>query len=287
MSYKIQGSPEWLNMRRGKIMASDAPCIMGVGFKSAQKLYEHKMTGEDTYVSPAMQRGKDLEPIALRKYIQTTGIFMEPDVVFHPFHSWMGASLDGISMDGSMAVEIKCPNQKDHEIAKQGKIPDKYYPQLQHQLEVLGIDMMHYYSFDGEDGIIVEVFKDKKYIEKLIEAEEEFYECMLHSIPPCNKGHVEMETQMWYDEMLIAKDIANREKILKSEIKLIESEKEAQKERLKSLSNGQSAMGHGLKFTIKQKKGLIDYKKIPGFESVDLPQYRKAPVISYTVSLEK
>ena len=54
----------------------------------------------------------------------------------------MRASLDGISMDQEI-LEIKCPYKpnrldSDHQKTKEGKIPEKYWPQLQHQLEVFG-----------------------------------------------------------------------------------------------------------------------------------------------------
>lgn len=87
---------------------------------------------------------------------------------YQPF-DWMMASLDGIDIDGQAILEIKCPGPSDHELAKAGKIPEKYIPQLQHQLAVTGLKLAYYFSFDGTDGVIVEIERDEIFIAKIIE----------------------------------------------------------------------------------------------------------------------
>jgi hypothetical protein len=55
----------------------------------------------------------------------------------HDELEWMRASLDGLSFDGSIALEIKCPmSLRDRTVAQQGRVPPQYYAQLQHELEV-------------------------------------------------------------------------------------------------------------------------------------------------------
>ena len=108
--YLTQGTPEWLDMRRKHIMASDAPIIMRVSpWKTCFSLWEEKLgLRASPQTNSAMERGNRLEPIALQAYNDYTGNCCEPQVVFHQEKKWMGASLDGIALDGSLILEIKC-----------------------------------------------------------------------------------------------------------------------------------------------------------------------------------
>lgn len=188
MSVLVQRTDEWLALRKTKITATDACVIMGVNpWKTSYRLLEEKLGYVETGpINERMQRGIDLEPVALDLFNIKTGLEMEPCVVFHPDHDWMMASLDGITkygpnVLGDNIVEIKCAGKVDHGAALKGKVPKKYYPQLQHQLAVTGLDMAHYFSFDGIDGVILEVKRDDEYIEKMIEAEKRFYDILVES----------------------------------------------------------------------------------------------------------
>jgi predicted phage-related endonuclease len=88
----------------------------------------------------------------------------------------MIASFDGISVKRDYALEIKCPGKKDHGTALKGSIPIKYYPQLQHQLAVCGLDFIYYYSFDGEDGVTLIVQRDDDFIKNMIDKEKQFWD---------------------------------------------------------------------------------------------------------------
>lgn len=171
-----QKSKEWLEWRRSKIMASDTPIIMGVSpYKNSDKLLQEKISGYESISTPRMQRGIDLEPIALSNFEKEKNLIMFPCVGLHE-NGWMGASFDGMTLEEDFILEIKCPGKKDHLLAIEGQIPEKYYPQIQHQLYVSGLDFLYYYSFDGEKGITLEVYKDEKYINKMIVKLFEFWQ---------------------------------------------------------------------------------------------------------------
>lgn len=174
-----QRTKEWLEWRRTKIMASDSPIIMGVSkFKTMQKLYDEKIRCYEEPSTSYMQRGIDLEPIALSEFEKETGLIMFPAVGVHDELDWMAASFDGMTIEGDAICEIKCPGKKDHNEALLGIIPKKYYPQLQHQIHVAGLDFSFYYSFDGMKGVILEVKRDQEFIEKMLEKEKEFWHCL-------------------------------------------------------------------------------------------------------------
>lgn len=182
-----QRSKEWIDWRRNKVMASDAPIIMGHSpFKTINKLYDEKVKCYEQPVTEWMQRGIDLEKIALKEFEKETELVMFPSVGVHEEIDWLAASFDGMTIEGDAIVEIKCPGKKDHSEAILGMIPDKYKAQLQHQLLVSGLDMAYYYSFDGEKGHIIEVLRDQEFIEIMLEKEKAFWHCLQTFTPPEN-----------------------------------------------------------------------------------------------------
>jgi len=52
-------------------------------------------------------------------------------------------------------------------------------------------------------------------------------------------------------------------------------------EELKRLSGGQPAIGNIYELKAVVRLGSIDYKKIPELQSIDINQYRKAPVTNW------
>jgi putative phage-type endonuclease len=134
-----QNTPEWHRWRLQGIGASDAPVVMGdAPFRTRRFLWSVK-TGLacESAVGPAARRGRALEHAARVAYERDTGIQMEPLCLVHDGLEWMRASLDGLSFDGSIALEIKCPwGSRDQTALREGRIPTHYYAQVQHQLEV-------------------------------------------------------------------------------------------------------------------------------------------------------
>src|SRR6185436_4731088 len=90
----------------------------------------------------------------------------------------------GISFDKTMAVEVKNPGAEDHAIAKANRVPEKYYPQVQHQLACLGFNMLHYFSYREGDFALVEVERDPAYIEMLYKEEGRFWDKVLNLETP-------------------------------------------------------------------------------------------------------
>ena len=187
-----QGTPEWLEFRRNKIGASDAPVIMGVSpWKSIGKLFDEKIGMKDCDPSNIYQeRGLMLEDSAREYFFLITGYEVKPDVFTSEKYDWMIASVDGISADKKILVEIKCPGEKDHDLASLGIIPEKYFPQLQHQLEVLNLNKGYYLSFSEEEVYIIPFYRDQDYINKMIKAELEFYHCLENFTPPKRKSRM-------------------------------------------------------------------------------------------------
>lgn len=180
-----QKTKSWLDYRCAHICASDAPVIMGVSpFKTLEQLYKEKLKQFEQVPNVWMQRGIDLESVALEKFEEETGLSMFPMVGESEQNPWMAASFDGVTICRTAIVEIKAPGKKDHAVALDGRIPKKYFPQIQHQIHVAGIDYAFFFSFDGSKGKILEVKRDQSFIEEMIEKEFEFWNCLQTLTPP-------------------------------------------------------------------------------------------------------
>lgn len=190
MNYQ-QGSPEWLEMRKNYIGASDAPVVMNMSpWKKKIDLWREKVVlPSHQKTTGPMLYGKETESIALEKFNIEMGLDgeffqFEPTLRFHPAIPYMMASLDGFCEQLHEAVEIKCPGKKDHELASKGEIPKKYIPQLQHQIEVCGLAYIWYYSYSSESQYRINVPRDQKFIDEMLEKEAEFWDCVVNFREP-------------------------------------------------------------------------------------------------------
>ena len=273
-----QGSPEWLALRKTKITSTDAGVIMGVNpWKTPLQLYNEKISNDPPKPSnEAMRRGIELEPIARDLFNLKTGLEMIPKVYVN---DWTMASLDGASLIDDCILEIKCPGEKDHTIALSGKIPEHYFPQLQHAMYVANARGAYYYSFDGIDGVIVPVKRDDDYIEKMLVEEKKFYECLLKKTPPepTERDYVEKTDFDW-------ESCAERWKEINAKISALQDEEEVIRKKLIAMCNNQNSQGFGIKLAQISRKGNVDYGKIPELKNVDLEQYRKASIVSWRIT---
>jgi putative phage-type endonuclease len=274
-----QGTPEWHEYRKMRIGASDAPAIMGVGFQTPLQKWKEKMELTTVEVTDRMQRGTDLEPLARQAFIDQFGIDVFPCVVESKTHPWMFASLDGLSFDGEVAVEIKCPGEKDHEVARQGRVPEKYFPQLQHQMLVLNLQMMHYFSFDGKQGIRVPIYADSEYQRSLLAKERDFYNKLITFEQPelTDRDYIQKTDSDFLHH------VHEYRKLLVKE-KEIEQLKENHRNAIIHLANKQNVTGGGLRVCQTQRRGFVDYSAIPELKGIDLEKYRKPNVQSVRIT---
>lgn len=275
MSAMMQNTPEWVEMRRNHIGASDAPIIMGLNpWKTPYQLWQDKMgISKEIPISARMQRGHDLEEIARQEFERQTGLIVFPQVVYHPKYEWMIASLDGIDLSSRHIVEIKCPGARDHAEALEGHVPDKYVPQLQHQMEVVGVSKAYYFSFDGLAGKFIEVYRDDAYSKKMIAKEQQFWECMKSFQAPdlSDRDYTQREDELWIEA-------STRWRECYSKLQEIEREENSLRESLIALSGGSSCRGANIRLSKIVRRGSVDYKAIPELQGVEVDKYRKGPV---------
>jgi len=109
-----QGTEEWLQIRVGKITASNFHTLLGSGGTKDNLLYiiaAERLTktkcDHDTYKNHHMERGHELEPEAVALYELQNDVEVER-VGFVEHNEFLGCSPDGLVNDGG--IEVKAPD---------------------------------------------------------------------------------------------------------------------------------------------------------------------------------
>lgn len=271
-----QNSNDWHTWRGKGIGSSDAPIILGMSpYMTPLQLWEHK-TGlvpkafKGNFVT---ERGHNLEEVARQHYALHTGLNPKPKNVEHPKHPFLRASLDGLDEDKKVLVEIKCPGAPDHALAVAGQLPEKYVAQVQHQLNVTGLELAHYWSFDGQQGVLVEVPRNDNFIAAMEAAEIEFWQKVLEKDPPplsdkdiknVRDEQLTFLVQQWR-EAKAAKDGAEA---------ILDRCRDMVEKRMQEVGHPRVEC-NGLRVTNYWRKGNVDYAKIPQLKGLNLDAYRK------------
>jgi putative phage-type endonuclease len=275
-------TPDDLRLRKNYIGGSDAPIIMEKSpWATPLDLWEVKIgLKPDFEGNRATDEGRRKEPIARKAFEEKTGLLMFPERRFSKEYEFMMATMDGVSLDGKHAVEIKCPGQEDHELALNGIIPEKYYPQLQHQICVLNLQMIFYFSFNGKENKIIEVPRDDAYISTLTGKEAEFFNEYLKKMiapPLSDKDFVSRNDTKWLEKSLQWQRIIEQKQMWE------EAEEKIRKE-LIELSEGHNTIGGGIRLTKVISKGNVNYSKIPQLKEIDLEEFRSSPRESWRLT---
>jgi len=280
-----QGSEEWLSWRKTVITATDIAVILGISpYATPYQLWQRKQgLIEEQFVNGAMKRGSHLEPLARDKFIEEYGITMEPVVAEHSDHAFIGASLDGISPCGRYILEIKCNGDARHAEVKKGIIPDFHTAQMQHQMLVTGANKCFYYSFDGIDGICIEVPADESFMEDALNAAREFYRALAVQDAPAltDRDYRCLDTDKDWSEL--SEIYMN----LEAELKACEKKKDDVRKKIIQFCEDKPCRGAGLKVMKATVRGRVDYSAIPELSTVDLDKYRKETTGCWKIMLDK
>ena len=162
-----QRTPEWFEMRNGKMTASDAGCAAGENKHEHKYKFVHKKVYGSTFkTNVACYHGKKLEePVTLMYEYQNDVKVKEFGLLGHEVHTFLGASPDGIcspykrngktktDLVGRM-LEIKCPLTR--KIKYKGEIKDNicpiyYWDQVQNQLACCDLEECDFVQCNMEE----------------------------------------------------------------------------------------------------------------------------------------
>ncbi len=276
-----QRSEEWLQLRRTKIGASDAPIIMGVSpWTTPYQLFQSKREEVEDKDTWQMKRGRDMEKEALDALQEYLGIEMFQPVLMHDYHDWMIASYDALSLDGKVCAEIKCPGEKDHQLALSGYIPVKYNPQLQHQMAVNTLlEENIYWSYRDSKGVALHEKRDNPYIDALEQKEGIFYLGLINGVPPAltDRDYVERNENHWSYLASLEREAYQMEKIWKQK-------KEEFRSEMIDMAEGKSSIGGGIRLSKYECQGRVNYASIPELKGLDLDKYRDKTIVRWRFS---
>lgn len=171
-----QGTEEWKKLRLGKITASNFDRVItrsGQYANKASDTFAFELASaifldyeDESYKSPDMERGNELEPLARQEYESFNFVNVE-QVTFIDCGDY-GCSPDGlVGNDG--AIEIKCPKAKTHfKYIRDDKVPDEYYAQCQGILMCSGRKWLDFASYHPN------VKQEYRLFIKRVERDEEF-----------------------------------------------------------------------------------------------------------------
>lgn len=156
-----QRSPEWFEIRRGKITSSEIHKIMGKSDLTEtaktyllEKVCEHFGGYTEPATGQALEWGTELEPVAIQHYEQVTGVKVEK-ASFIPVDDFYGGSPDGLIASEGI-IEVKCPfksaNHFKHGLIdtaeKFKKVVPNYYYQCVSNMICAGAKWCDFISFD-------------------------------------------------------------------------------------------------------------------------------------------
>jgi putative phage-type endonuclease len=267
----VQGSPDWLAYRLGMRNASETAAVLGLSpWTTPYQLWLLKTGRQQQTVSTAMQHGTDLEPAARTAYETQTGHVMQPLVLQDGPYS---ASLDGMTLEGDLIVEIKCPMRGTRsdlwQDAAAGQVPEHYMFQVQHQLMVSGATLAHLWVFDGVQGLLCPIARDEESMLRIRQGWEQFQTYLdTDTPPPLTDADTVMREDVDWSQAASAFTEAKRLADM-ADAALAQA-----REALVNLACHPREQGSGVTVTRYWKAGNVDYKKIPALKELDLSLFR-------------
>jgi hypothetical protein len=184
----IQGSPEWLALRLGiptasafhKVITAVKGDLSKSARKYAQALVAETLLGHSLESQPstwAMQRGKDLEPLARAAYARENNVEVRQVGFVTTNDGHVGASPDGLIVGARRGVEIKCLLDDSHFAAFIDGPGDDFKQQVQGNLGVCELaewDLYLWHPNPNLKPITIRTLRDEPYITKMGVALAEF-----------------------------------------------------------------------------------------------------------------
>jgi putative phage-type endonuclease len=148
---------QWLKERQSGLGSSDAPNLVGLGYRTAQDVYFDKT--EPVNDKPAqgnLRRGLELEPLVAQMYKETMGVDVampecaQDRIKRHPERPWQICTPDACRTDDGTPVQFKTTAGFGDDWGPTGsdQVPDYIRIERQHEMGVLGVEQMDLISLD-------------------------------------------------------------------------------------------------------------------------------------------
>lgn len=177
----------WLKERQTGLGSSDAPNLVGVGYRTALDVYREKTDPvSDTPPAGNLRRGLELEPLVAQMYHEVMGVAAVPPtpggerlLVRHPERPWQLCSPDAYRSDDGTPVQFKTTAGFSDDWGPTGsdQVPAYIRVERQHEMGVLGVGQMDLIALDviAWEPRIYRLMFDAEMFHWLTEAEAEFW----------------------------------------------------------------------------------------------------------------
>lgn len=272
-----QRSEAWHLARKGSIGSSEVSAVLGTNpWKTPFQLWEEK-TGRRAgqFTNAAMQRGIDFEDTARECLEKQVGLQFFPKVFRRDDKSYLMASLDGITMDGSTLCEIKCPTSDGlRDYAKRGEVPPYYFSQIDYQMLVSGArEAVFFVWYSNEENYIVRVTADEARMKEIEEKVTHFWETYIipDVAPPLDKrDFFTLDSVEWNEQAKKYVDLKSRIKDLEGQLKDVEDSLKRQFR----LQGKCAVIGGGITVQEIERKGTVNVEAILEEFKIDAEKYR-------------
>lgn len=279
-----QRSPVWFQARREKITGSVAGAILGLSpfmkpidvMRNMVREYhgcEREFNGNiaTEYGTANEQTATThLEMFHLDQPVVETGFHTHPEL------EWLGASPDGLlGLDG--LVEIKCPfgqRDKNPPVFKSLLEIPHYYAQVQIEMACTGRKWVKFYQWAPNGDMLEEYQLDQNWLDENIPKLKAFYDSyLIEREMPNAQRYLDPKHKETTDKLVV--DLVAEFSEVSDQIKALEiAKKDLLKEIIERCGERQSEI-NGHKLTKVERKGSVDYAKVPELNGVNLEQYRK------------
>lgn len=284
-----QQTPEWHKKRIGKITGSRAGAALGINpWMTPEQLLrqmvrEYHGAESEFKGNIATEYGNLHEPLAAMDYLGKTGNLVEEvGFVQHPDHEWLFLYRASLSSSGECLL-IRCPFNLKNSIKPNFKAlveQPHYYAKAQIEMLCTGRDKAHFYQWCKGGDYLEEVSLDHDWVSSNLPALEAFHKRYLEELD--NPEHL----QPLVNEIntLRSLDLLNEYDSLKETIDNANARVNEIMAELVDACNESDSIIHGRKMTKIQRKGNIQYGKVPELDGVDLEPYRGKPVEFWKLS---
>lgn len=280
-----QRSPEWFAARKGRVTGSIAGAILGLApymtrdeaLRSMVRSYhgaESEFTG-----NIATEYGTRMEPDAVASFEMETGLDVT-EVGFFEYEDWLGASPDGLCSDGH-GLEVKCPfGLRKGGDFKTAKEQPHYYAQMQIEMLCAGWTGINFYQWAPHGSALEFVEYDQEWFDENLPYLRQFYALYLSELD--NPKHLE-PLRVDLSTAVTRKMIDEIDQLKEAEDNAKDRRKEIEAE-LIEMAKGKNALIWGRKLTKVDRKGNVQYAKVPELKGVDLEPYRGKGSTSWRIS---
>lgn len=176
----------WWNARKSRISGSVAGCICKtVRNKNFSKCYAQSIVSPRHFSNAAMKWGKNNEMRAIAQYEKTTGSkITKLGFCISSKYNFFGSSPDGISDDGEIVLEVKCPYSIKDKVPAAAKYlkngflnrNHQYYFQCQSHMLVTGAKRCDFVIFTEKEIYIENIKFSETFCSRMITDVKNYYE---------------------------------------------------------------------------------------------------------------